>query len=56
MSCMGTRPCRHAASSPGPNTTQTRCDLDTGACYGGTLSAAFFDEQEAKPFHTISVE
>jgi serine/threonine protein phosphatase 1 len=38
-----------------PEVRENRCNLDTGACYGGTLSAAFFNDAEAQPFHTISV-
>ena len=38
-----------------PDIRENRCNLDTGACYGGTLSTAFFNDAEAKPFHTISV-
>ncbi|HXY58002.1 MAG TPA: metallophosphoesterase family protein [Methylocystis sp.] len=38
-----------------PDVRESRCDIDTGACYGGTLSAAFFNDGQAKPFHTISV-
>jgi len=38
-----------------PDVRENRCNLDTGACYGGTLSAAFFNDREAKPFHWISV-
>lgn len=32
-----------------------RCNLDSGACYGGALTAAFFSQAQAKPFHLISV-
>ena len=39
-----------------PEVRKNRCNLDTGACFGGTLSAAFFNDAEAKPFHTISVK
>ena len=47
---------RRYSSDPGsPDVRGNRCNLDTGACYGGTLSAAFFNDAEAKPFHTISV-
>jgi serine/threonine protein phosphatase 1 len=47
---------RRYSSDPGsPDVRENRCNLDTGACYGGTLSAAFFNDAEAKPFHTISV-
>jgi serine/threonine protein phosphatase 1 len=47
---------RRYSSDPGsPDLRGNRCNLDTGACYGGTLSAAFFNDAEAKPFHTISV-
>jgi len=38
-----------------PDVRDNRCNLDTGACYGGALSAAFFNDAEPKPFHTISV-
>jgi serine/threonine protein phosphatase 1 len=51
----GHTPVQARGLEPRPEITQTRCDLDTGACYGGTLSAAFFDERQAAPFHTISV-
>ncbi len=51
----GHTPVQYRGLEPRPEITHNRCDLDTGACYGGTLSAAFFNEQEAKPFHTISV-
>ena len=30
-----------------------RCNLDSGACYGGTLTAAFFNDIEEKPFHLL---
>jgi serine/threonine protein phosphatase 1 len=47
---------RRYSPDPGsPDVRENRCNLDTGACYGGTLSAAFFNDAEAKPFHTISV-
>jgi serine/threonine protein phosphatase 1 len=47
---------RRYSSDPGsPDVRENRCNLDTGACYGGALSAAFFNHAEAKPFHTISV-
>ena len=47
---------RRYSSDPGsPDVRENRSNLDTGACYGGTLSAAFFNDAEAKPFHTISV-
>ena len=39
-----------------PEVRDNRCNLDTGACFGGTLSAAFFNDVEAKPFHIISVK
>jgi serine/threonine protein phosphatase 1 len=38
-----------------PEVLDNRCNLDTGACYGGSLTAAFFDDDEATPFHIISV-
>lgn len=34
---------------------ENRCNLDSGACYGGALTAAFFDHSQLKPFHLISV-
>jgi serine/threonine protein phosphatase 1 len=47
---------RRYSSDPGsPDVRENRCNLDTGACYGGALSAALFNDAEAKPFHTISV-
>jgi serine/threonine protein phosphatase 1 len=47
---------RRYSSDPGsPDVRGNRCNLDTGACYGGTLSAAFFNDAEAGPFQTISV-
>ena len=52
----GHSPVQARGLEPVPEVTQTRCDLDTGACYGGTLSAAFFNDEKAEPFHTISVE
>jgi serine/threonine protein phosphatase 1 len=30
-----------------------RCNLDSGACYGGALTAAFFNDIEEKPFHLL---
>ena len=30
-----------------------RCNLDSGACYGGALTAAFFNDIEEKPFHFL---
>ncbi|ARN80188.1 metallophosphoesterase family protein [Methylocystis bryophila] len=51
----GHTPVQYRGLGPAPEIRANRCDLDTGAVYGGTLSAAFFDEREAKPFHTISV-
>ena len=39
-----------------PDVRENRCNIDTGACCGGALSAAFFNTLEVKPFHTISVE
>jgi serine/threonine protein phosphatase 1 len=38
-----------------PELRESRCDLDTGACFGEALTAAFFNDAEAKPFHTVSV-
>ena len=52
----GHTPISSADLAPSPDIRENRCNLDTGACYGGTLSAAFFNETEAKPFHTISVK
>ena len=51
----GHTPVQYRGLEPAPEIRTNRCDLDTGACYGGTLSAAFFDERQAPPFHTISV-
>jgi serine/threonine protein phosphatase 1 len=51
----GHTPVQYLGLNPEPDVKPNRCDLDTGACYGGTLSAGFFDERQAKPFHTISV-
>ena len=51
----GHTPVQYRGLEPAPEIRRNRCDLDTGACYGGTLSAAFFDERQAAPFHTISV-
>jgi Calcineurin-like phosphoesterase len=51
----GHTPVQYQGLEPAPEIKTNRCDLDTGACYGGTLSAAFFDERQAAPFHTISV-
>jgi serine/threonine protein phosphatase 1 len=34
---------------------ENRCNLDSGACYGGALTAAFFNYSQPKPFHLISV-
>lgn len=39
-----------------PTVRENRCNIDTGAFYGGQLSAAFFNENECKPFHLISVK
>ena len=39
-----------------PDIRDNRCNVDTGAYLGGTLSAAIFNTSEAKPFDTISVE
>jgi len=30
-----------------------RCNLDSGACYGGALTAAFFNDIEEMPFHLL---
>jgi len=38
-----------------PEIFDNRCNLDTGACYGGALTAAFFSHRQAKPFHVIGV-
>lgn len=46
---------RHSSIEIAPDVQENRCNLDTGACYGGALSAAFFNIIQAKPFHTISV-
>lgn len=46
---------RSASPSLSPEVLENRCNLDTGACYGGALSAAFFNDVDAKPFHTISI-
>ncbi len=51
----GHTPVQYRGLEPVPEIKANRCDLDTGAVYGGTLSAAFFDERHAAPFHTISV-
>ena len=34
---------------------ENRCNLDSGACYGGALTAAFFNNSQPKPFHFICV-
>jgi hypothetical protein len=44
-----------SSHSRSPKVRENRFSLDTGACFGGALSAAFFNGAEAKPFHTISV-
>jgi serine/threonine protein phosphatase 1 len=51
----GHTPVQYRGLEPVPEIKDSRCDLDTGAVYGGTLSAAFFEERQAAPFHTISV-
>ena len=51
----GHTPVHYRGLEGAPEIKTNRCDLDTGACYGGTLSAGFFDERQAAPFHTISV-
>jgi len=51
----GHTPVQYSGLEAAPEIRTNRCDLDTGACYGGTLSAAFFDDRQAAPFHTISV-
>ena len=51
----GHTPVQYSGLEAAPEIRTNRCDLDTGACYGGTLSVAFFDEHTAAPFHTISV-
>jgi serine/threonine protein phosphatase 1 len=38
-----------------PDIRDNRCNLDTGAGWAGPLSAAIFDDGQAKPVHTISV-
>jgi serine/threonine protein phosphatase 1 len=38
-----------------PVIKENRCNVDTGACLGGALSAAFFNDDAIKPFHTISI-
>lgn len=37
-----------------PDIFSNRCDVDTGAGWGGPLSAAIFDDGQAKPIHTIT--
>ncbi len=37
-----------------PEVRDNRCNVDTGAGWGQALSAAIFDNQQAKPIHTIS--
>lgn len=37
-----------------PEIRDNRCNVDTGACYGGTLSAAIFNDSRRTPAHTIS--
>jgi serine/threonine protein phosphatase 1 len=39
-----------------PVISDNRCNLDTGSCFGGSLSAAFFNDIGPKPFHIISVK
>ena len=42
-------------SSNAPYVSANRCNLDTGAVYGGALTAAFFNDLSPQPFHLISV-
>ena len=44
-----------SSHSRSPEVRVNRGNLNTGACFGGALSAAFFNGAEAKPFHMISV-
>jgi serine/threonine protein phosphatase 1 len=37
-----------------PEIRDNRCNVDTGACYGGTLSAAIFNDSQITPVGTIS--
>ncbi len=39
-----------------PVIAENRCNLDTGAVFGGWLTAAFFNDEQAKPFHIIGVD
>jgi serine/threonine protein phosphatase 1 len=33
-----------------PQVMPTRCNVDTGCCFGGVLSAAVFDERQYEPY------
>ncbi len=46
---------RYSSDRGSPDVRENRCNLDTGAGDGETLSAGFFNDAEAKPFHTVSV-
>jgi serine/threonine protein phosphatase 1 len=39
-----------------PDIRDNRCNVDTGAGMMGLLSAAIFNDRQAKPIHTISVD
>lgn len=39
----------------GPDVRANRCNLDTGAVYGGSLSAAVFNETQPEPLYTTSI-
>jgi serine/threonine protein phosphatase 1 len=39
-----------------PDIRDNRCNLDTGAGMNGRLSAAIFDDRQARPIHTISAD
>ena len=38
-----------------PDVRPNRCNVDTGAVYGGNLSAAIFDDTQAEPLYTSSM-
>jgi serine/threonine protein phosphatase 1 len=43
-------------SDGAPIVTENRCNIDTEAVFGGRLTAAFFNNEQAKPFHMIGVD
>lgn len=52
----GHTPARCENGEDKPIVYKNRCNIDTGAVFGGRLTAALFNEKDVEPFKFISVE